>query len=256
MYFFVYFRNGDTTKWIYLQQTLDVELGKLESMKKYSEKVDILWVRGYKPNLESFNFIDKKKVVFAFFPFYESSPTIPQSALKYLKNFQNFMFKCAVDDAELFMKIESKRSKSQYLYDKTNSRKDFSRKDFHQLFGSLVSQKPLNLTELENSVSLFQLNWSYWTNSTPLEKALKNASPIEDIKKILSETKNVNEQIRFDFRFNRNLKKDAKEIVELLLSHGFKPSYWCYIYAILDQYPDDVVELFIEHGALSNYDFR
>ena len=184
-----YFRNGDTTTFIYLQRTLDIEMGKCEAMRRYSDQVDIIWMEGYVPDLESLNFIDKEKVVICWY-YREIHP----SSLEILKSFQNFLFTHCVRNADEYVTSEAK---SQYVHKDKNFPEDWSRKDYYKLFGSTVSRKPMNFDQLENSARLYSYNYISRDESikTPLEEAIKNGSSIEVIKEIVSKTKNVNEQI-------------------------------------------------------------
>ena len=235
----------------YLQQTIDFELGTNETFKKLCEKVDIIWWACFDPNSQSFNYINKDKVVVAA-GYLSNGSTISKT----LKKFKHFYFHQHLTYADCDLNYLE-----EYEFVQNWKRfypREFSNHDLNRLLADLVSRKPISIDQFEKQSTLYKLNYLIEPKVTPLEEALI-IGKLKRVKNALSLLKNNNEQLSFRRSFFRYFIhsncKDTKKIVELLIANGVNLTLWSYLEAVSKNLTD-IATMLVDYGATENYNGR
>ena len=232
---------------VYLQQTIDIEFGTIESFKMFSEKVDIIWFCGFDPCEESLNYVDKEKVIVC---------AISNSKGAILNQFQGLYYFHHLYAADSFLRYENKHRRKK----DTNYPKDFSNEEFCKLLSFLVSSEPLSYEQWEKQETLYKLNDHRYAklvdlvDKTPFQIALMKGDKIS-VQELLHNDIDLNEQVfRKVFQtFIHSGSPDLKEIVEILLGNGLEANLWFFMYAA-NAGENEIAEILADNGALENYD--
>ena len=247
-----FFRIGDFTQLVYLQQTIDIEFGSTETFRIFSNQVDIIWWSCFDPCPESFNFIDKEKVEAVALD--RCNPTCAYK--KFIKQFQMFYYHQHLKHADSYLYFEGKdRQKNNSYYPK-----NFSKEELCSLLAFLVSSKPLNFEQWENQDTLYKLNChrkpDFFTKmiKTPFQEALMKGDMIS-VQELLQNEIDLNEQVFWKIFevFIQSKSPDKKKIVELLIQKGLKPSRWLFMLAAKAD-ENDIAEILANNGAIENYE--